>query len=113
MAGAGVQHDGVCHQHHRQKEVTEYQPRVEMRENHEGPEHDLAIVGTSPAGYGSTRLAGNPLSNIPGRTLIERRSARASAKGSDRVVGESGMAVDTPEENFVALIDAAERFGTH
>jgi CMP-2-keto-3-deoxyoctulosonic acid synthetase len=58
----------------------------------------LAIVGTSLAGYGSTRLAGNPPSHIPGKTLIERGSARAGAKSRDRVVGESGMAVDTPED---------------
>ena len=58
----------------------------------------MAIVGTSPARYGSTRLAGNPPSDLPGKTLIERGSARAGAKGPDRVVGESGVAVDTPED---------------
>jgi CMP-2-keto-3-deoxyoctulosonic acid synthetase len=58
----------------------------------------LAIVGTSPARFGSTRLAGKPLSDLPGKTLIERGFARAGAKSPDRVVGESGMAVDTPED---------------
>jgi 3-deoxy-manno-octulosonate cytidylyltransferase (CMP-KDO synthetase) len=73
----------------------------------------LAIVGIIPARYGSTRLPGKPLSDIHGKTLIERVYDRARAARSleqlralhhgmrIRVVpmdGESGLAVDTPED---------------
>ena len=61
----------------------------------------MAIVGIIPARYGSTRLPGKPLSDIHGKTLIERVYVCARAAQSlDRVPveGESGAAVDTPED---------------
>jgi 3-deoxy-manno-octulosonate cytidylyltransferase (CMP-KDO synthetase) len=47
----------------------------------------LAIVGIIPARYGSTRLPGKPLSDIHGKTLIERVHARACrARSLDHVL---------------------------
>jgi 3-deoxy-manno-octulosonate cytidylyltransferase (CMP-KDO synthetase) len=47
----------------------------------------LAIVGIIPARYGSKRLPGKPLSDIHGKTLIERVHARAcAARSLDRVM---------------------------
>jgi len=47
----------------------------------------LAIVGIIPARYGSKRLPGKPLSDIHGKTLIERVYARAcAARSLDRVL---------------------------
>jgi 3-deoxy-manno-octulosonate cytidylyltransferase (CMP-KDO synthetase) len=53
----------------------------------------LAIVGIIPARYASQRLPGKPLSDIHGKTLIERVHARAcAARSLDRVP------VATPED---------------
>jgi 3-deoxy-manno-octulosonate cytidylyltransferase (CMP-KDO synthetase) len=63
----------------------------------------LAIVGIIPARYGSTRLPGKPLSDIHGKTLIERVHARAcAARSLDRVL------VATDDERIAA---AVRRFG--
>jgi CMP-2-keto-3-deoxyoctulosonic acid synthetase len=47
----------------------------------------LAIVGIIPARYGSSRLPGKPLSDIHGKTPVERVHARAcGARSLDRVL---------------------------
>lgn len=47
----------------------------------------MAIVGIIPARYGSTRLPGKPLSDIHGKTLIERVYVRArAARSLDRLL---------------------------
>jgi 3-deoxy-manno-octulosonate cytidylyltransferase (CMP-KDO synthetase) len=59
----------------------------------------LAIVGIIPARYGSTRLPGKPLSDIHGKTLIERVHARAcGARSLDRVL------VATDDERIAAVV---------
>jgi len=59
----------------------------------------LAIVGIIPARYGSSRLPGKPLSDIHGKTLIERVHARAcSARSLDRVL------VATDDERIAAAV---------
>jgi 3-deoxy-manno-octulosonate cytidylyltransferase (CMP-KDO synthetase) len=59
----------------------------------------LAIVGIIPARYGSTRLPGKPLSDIHGKTLIERVHARAcAARSLDRVL------VATDDERIASAV---------
>jgi len=59
----------------------------------------LAIVGIIPARYGSSRLPGKPLSDIHGKTLIERVHARAcGARSLDRVL------VATDDERIAATV---------
>jgi len=59
----------------------------------------LAIVGIIPARYGSSRLPGKPLSDIHGKTLIERVHARAcGARSLDRVL------VATDDERIAAVV---------
>ena len=59
----------------------------------------MAIVGIIPARYGSSRLPGKPLSDIHGKTLIERVHARAcSARSLDRVL------VATDDERIAAAV---------
>ncbi len=64
---------------------------------------DLAIVAIIPARYGSTRLPGKPLSDIHGKTLIERVHERVrGATTLDRIL------VATDDERVAA---AVRRFG--
>ena len=64
-------------------------------------EQDLAIVGIIPARYGSTRLPGKPLSDIHGKTLIERVYDRArAARSLDRVL------VATDDERIASAVRA-------
>ncbi|MEE8217471.1 MAG: NTP transferase domain-containing protein, partial [Vicinamibacteria bacterium] len=59
----------------------------------------MAIVGIIPARYGSTRLPGKPLSDIHGKTLIERVYVRArAARSLDRVL------VATDDERIAAAV---------
>jgi 3-deoxy-manno-octulosonate cytidylyltransferase (CMP-KDO synthetase) len=59
----------------------------------------LAIVAIIPARYGSTRLPGKPLSDIHGKTLIERVHERArGARTPDRVL------VATDDERIAAVV---------
>jgi 3-deoxy-manno-octulosonate cytidylyltransferase (CMP-KDO synthetase) len=59
----------------------------------------LAIVAIIPARFASTRLPGKPLSDIHGKTLIERVHARASAaRLPDRVL------VATDDERVAATV---------
>jgi 3-deoxy-manno-octulosonate cytidylyltransferase (CMP-KDO synthetase) len=59
----------------------------------------LAIVGIIPARYDSKRLPGKPLSDIHGKTLIERVHARAcAARSLDRVL------VATDDERIAAAV---------
>jgi len=59
----------------------------------------LAIVAIIPARYGSTRLAGKPLSDIHGKTLIERVHERVrDARSLDRVL------VATDDERIAAVV---------
>jgi len=59
----------------------------------------LAIVGIIPARYGSSRLPGKPLSDIHGKTLIERVHARAcGARSLDRVL------VATDDDRIAATV---------
>ena len=59
----------------------------------------MAIVGIIPARYASTRLPGKPLSDIHGKTLIERVHARAcAARSLDRVL------VATDDERIAAAV---------
>jgi len=59
----------------------------------------LAIVGIIPARYASTRLPGKPLSDIHGKTPIERVHARAcAARSLDRVL------VATDDERIAAAV---------
>jgi len=61
----------------------------------------LAIVGIIPARFGSTRLPGKPLSDIHGKTLIERVHARAKrARSLDRVL------VATDDERIAVAVRA-------
>ena len=63
------------------------------------PEQDLAIVGIIPARYAYKRLPGKPLSDIHGKTLIERVHARAcAARSLDRVL------VATDDERIAAAV---------
>jgi 3-deoxy-manno-octulosonate cytidylyltransferase (CMP-KDO synthetase) len=63
----------------------------------------LAIVAIIPARYGSTRLPGKPLSDIHGKTLIERVHERVrGARSLDRVL------VATDDER---IADAVRGFG--
>src|SRR5207247_9164303 len=67
------------------------------------PPSDLAIVAIIPARYASTRLPGKPLSDIHGKTLIERVHERArAARTLDRI------RVATDDERIAA---AARGFG--
>ena len=64
---------------------------------------DLAIVAIIPARFGSTRLPGKPLSDIHGKTMIERVWERACAASlPERVL------VATDDERIAA---AVRRFG--
>jgi 3-deoxy-manno-octulosonate cytidylyltransferase (CMP-KDO synthetase) len=66
---------------------------------HEGPERNLAIVAIIPARFASTRLPGKPLSDIHGRTMIERVYERArAAERIDRVL------VATDDERIAAVV---------
>ncbi len=47
----------------------------------------MAIVGTIPARYGSTRPPGTPLSEILGQTPIERERSRVPVTRTRRVDG--------------------------
>jgi len=68
-----------------------------------GPPSDLAIVAIIPARFGSTRLPGKPLSDIHGKTMIERVWERACAASlPERVL------VATDDERIAA---AVRRFG--
>src|SRR5437870_6149735 len=68
-----------------------------------GPPSDLAIVAIIPARFGSTRLPGKPLSDIHGKTMIERVWERARAASlPERVL------VATDDERIAA---AVRRFG--
>ena len=68
---------------------------------HEGPRQDLAIVAIIPARYAATRLPGKPLSEIHGKTMIERVHERArAAKRVDRVI------VATEDERIAATVRA-------
>jgi 3-deoxy-manno-octulosonate cytidylyltransferase (CMP-KDO synthetase) len=59
----------------------------------------LAIVAIIPARYASTRLPGKPLSDIHGRTMIERVYERArAARSVDRVL------VATDDERIAAAV---------
>ncbi len=59
----------------------------------------LAIVAIIPARYGSTRLPGKPLSDIHGKTLIERVHERArGARSLDRVL------VATDDERIAVVV---------
>lgn len=59
----------------------------------------MAIVGIIPARYASTRLPGKPLSDIHGKTLIERVYVRArAARSLDRVL------VATDDERIAAAV---------
>jgi len=59
----------------------------------------LAIVGIIPARFGSTRLPGKPLSDIHGKTLIERVYERARvARTLDRVL------VATDDERIASAV---------
>jgi len=61
----------------------------------------LAIVAIIPARFGSTRLPGKPLSDIHGKTLIERVHERAClARTVDRVL------VATDDERIAAAVRA-------
>src|SRR5262249_51239568 len=60
---------------------------------------DLAIVAIIPARFGSTRLPGKPLSEIHGKTLIERVHERVrGARSLDRVL------VATDDERIAAAV---------
>jgi len=60
---------------------------------------DLAIVAIIPARYGSTRLPGKPLSDIHGKTLIERVHERVrGATTLDRIL------VATDDERIAAAV---------
>lgn len=64
-----------------------------------GPPDQLAIVAIIPARYGSTRLPGKPLSDIHGKTMIERVHERVrSARGLDRVL------VATDDERIASVV---------
>jgi 3-deoxy-manno-octulosonate cytidylyltransferase (CMP-KDO synthetase) len=59
----------------------------------------LAIVAIIPARFGSTRLPGKPLSDIHGKTLIERVHERArAARSLDRVL------VATDDERIATVV---------
>jgi len=61
----------------------------------------LAIVAIIPARFGSTRLPGKPLSDIHGKTLIERVHERArGARTLDRIL------VATDDERIAAAVRA-------
>lgn len=66
---------------------------------HDGPEPDLAIVAIIPARFGSTRLPGKPLSDIHGRTLVERVHERA--RGARRV---GRVVVATDDERIASVV---------
>ncbi len=69
-----------------------------------------------PARFGSTRLAGKPLADVAGKTLIQRVHDCARASGAERIV----IATDDPRIGDVAksfgaevvMTDAAHRSGT-
>jgi 3-deoxy-manno-octulosonate cytidylyltransferase (CMP-KDO synthetase) len=66
-----------------------------------GPRTSLAIVAIIPARFASSRLPGKPLSDINGKTLIERVHARASAaRLLDRVL------VATDDERVATAVRA-------
>ncbi len=66
---------------------------------HGDAKRDLAIVAIIPARFGSTRLPGKPLSDIHGRTMIERVYDRARAATTvDRVV------VATDDERIARVV---------
>jgi 3-deoxy-manno-octulosonate cytidylyltransferase (CMP-KDO synthetase) len=66
---------------------------------HESPSEILAIVAIIPARFASTRLPGKPLSDIHGKTMIERGHERAGqARSVDRVV------VATDDERITAVV---------
>ncbi len=68
-----------------------------------GPRPNLAIVAIIPARFASTRLPGKPLSEINGKTLIERVHERVrAARRPDRVI------VATDDERIAAVV---RRFG--
>jgi 3-deoxy-manno-octulosonate cytidylyltransferase (CMP-KDO synthetase) len=59
----------------------------------------LAIVAIIPARYGSTRLPGKPLSDINGKSMIQRVHERARSAGTlDRVL------VATDDERIAAVV---------
>jgi CMP-2-keto-3-deoxyoctulosonic acid synthetase len=59
----------------------------------------LAIVGIIPARDGFPRLPGAPLSDIHGKTLMEKVCARARAEeGPDRVAAEDEARAETLAE---------------
>ena len=60
---------------------------------------DLAIVAIIPARFASTRLPGKPLSDIHGRTMIERVYERARAA---RTVGR--VVVATDDERIASVV---------
>jgi 3-deoxy-manno-octulosonate cytidylyltransferase (CMP-KDO synthetase) len=63
----------------------------------------LAIVGIIPARFGSTRLPGKPLSDIHGKTLVQRVHERARAASTlDRLL------VATDDERIATVV---RRFG--
>jgi len=66
-----------------------------------GPQANLAIVAIIPARFASTRLPGKPLSDIHGKTMIQRVYERAcAARRPDRVV------VATDDERIAAVVRA-------
>jgi 3-deoxy-manno-octulosonate cytidylyltransferase (CMP-KDO synthetase) len=66
---------------------------------HEGPSELLAIVAIIPARYAATRLPGKPLSEIHGKTMIERVYERARAATKvDRVL------VATDDDRIAAAV---------
>ena len=64
-----------------------------------GPTKDLAIVAIIPARFASTRLPGKPLSDIHGKSMIERVHERARcARLIDRIL------VATDDERIAAVV---------
>ena len=72
-----------------------------MMSHTRGPRNNLAIVAIIPARFGSTRLPGKPLSDIHGKTLIERVYERVRAAHTpDRIL------VATDDERIASAVRA-------